>query len=62
MNKVYIVKAYGGYYEDSYDDIVKIFASEADAEAFKELFLNTPELHEDYEDLHEVRVVVWDVE
>lgn len=61
MNKVYIVKARGGYYEDSYSDIVEVFASKADAETYAENFLNTPELNEDYPDLHDVYVVEWDV-
>ena len=62
MNKVYIVMAYGGYYEESCESIVKIFATESDAEAFKELFLNSPELNEDYGDLHSAYVVGYDVE
>lgn len=61
MNKVYIVKARGGDYEESYTDIVKVFSSKADAEAYAEKFLNSPELNEDYPDLYDAYVVEYDV-
>ena len=61
MNKVYIVKARGGDYEESYTDIVMVFASKPDAEAYAEKFLNSPELNEDYPDLYDVYVVEYDV-
>ena len=61
MNKVYIVKARGGYYEEAYTDIVMVFASKTDAEAYAEKFLNSLELNEDYPDLYDVYVVEYDV-
>lgn len=61
MNKVYIVKASGGYYDESYTLIVDVFASKADAEAFAKKFLDSPELNEDYPDLEDAYVVEYDV-
>lgn len=61
MNKVYIVKACGGYYDESYALIVDIFASKDDAEAFAKKFLSSPELNEDYPDLDDAYVVEYDV-
>ena len=60
MNKAYAVEVCGGYWEESYTCIVRMFASKDAAEAYKEEFLNSPE-REDYEDLDDVYVVEYDV-
>lgn len=62
MNKVYVVMACGGFWEESYDCILKIFANEHDAEEYREHFLSSPELLADYEDLDSVYISEWDVE
>ena len=62
MNKVYLVYACGGRWEESYDILLKVFDAEFKAEAYKEHFLNSPELLADFEDLDGVYVTAWDVE
>lgn len=62
MNKVYVVLACGGDYDESYEAIVKIFADKDKAELFKERFLNSPELNSDYDCLYAAYVVEYDVE
>lgn len=60
MNKVYAVEVCGGYWEESYTCIVRMFFFKDAAEAYKKEFLRSPEC-EDYEDLDAVYIVEYDV-
>ena len=63
MEKVYVVSAdCGGCFVQPHDCVVKIFADKDKAEAFKEHFVNSPELLKDYDELNAVYVVEYDVE
>ena len=62
MNKIYIVQAQGGEYEESYTCIIKVCSTREKAEAYIRQFLNSPELQEGYEDLYDIYIIEWDVD
>ena len=52
MNKVYVVREYGGQYDDSWEHIMGIFTDKAKAEEFRDSYWKSLETHKTK--LHEI--------